>query len=160
MRACLLLFLLSGCTSAGPRILVIVDSPLAVTSELDFLEIWAAGQGETPSDIRGLPLRPPGPVDVDAGVTRHPLPTSFAVAPRPGRTAIELGVDGMRGGTAFTHRHYVITDLVPGELRVLGVVIDRSCDVCPTETVSFRALRRVDGSSELDGAVLDAGTGE
>ena len=144
----------TGCTGFGPRIVVVVDSSLTVPAELDRIEVSAGPPGEPPTEIQGIDLVADG-VDAGAGAGVA-LPTSFVVAPRQGRTAVEVRIEGAVGRTSFTTRTIVVTDLAPNEARVLHVDITRDCDACPSVTVPFRDLPRIRApGDELDATRAD-----
>lgn len=129
---------------------MVVDSPLAIPAELSRIELAAGSELDAWEDTRTLSLVADGAdVPPDSGVTAFPLPASFVVAPRSATsTVVELRAAS--GGSVFSTETYVVSGMRAGEVRVLEVVLDRSCaERCVTE-ISFDDLRRVRSEGELD----------
>lgn len=129
---------------------MVVDSPLAIPGELNRIELAAGRELDAWEDTRTLSLVADGAdVPPDSGVTAFPLPASFVVAPRA-ETSTVIELRGATGGSVFSTETYVVSGIRAGEVRLLEVVLDRSCAERCVFEVSFDDLRRIRSEAELD----------
>ena len=137
----LLLLLLAGCSPARTEVLIVIDTDLAVPTELDGVRVDLIGpNGETRSAVG----------DVAAPDL---LPRTLAVVDEThtART-VRVTVTGLRGGGNVIQRRAVF-QLVPRETRILRIDLLRGCVgvSCPTgETCGDNGCRPIEvGPEEL-----------
>lgn len=163
--------LMSGCAQPG-RLLVVVESDLAVPSEIDCIQTSIAREGHPSEDVA-----------FRLGPMATTLPLRVAVEPQGGSGSVSIDVAGSRGectpGAPATVRARARVRIVAGSTNLLRLRLDRSCSgvLCDDPGQSCRegtcarvsevasdSLPRVmpglDAASGLDAPALDAGPAE
>ncbi len=154
-------FVALACASPPTEVLVVVSSDLSVPAELDELVV-------TVTHPDGVQTRQ---ATAALGAGQLPLPRSVGLVHEGGPLGLyRVLVEGRRAGAAVIAREGTL-ELVPNEIRVWRVALDRSClgVACPSATCAGGACRDVRvGEGELepytpdapgDAGVTDAGGG-